>query len=192
MTPEQLKNFERRVADAFEAGTVRGPIHLSGGNEDQLIEIFRDIHPVDWVFSTWRSHYHALLHGVTEDWLMAEILAGRSMGIMSPAHRFFTSAIVAGIMPIAVGVAAAIRRNRSGTLVHCFVGDMTAETGIAHESIKYAERHELPIRFYVEDNGLSCNTPTQETWGNGLSYCSSRVSAQRTYPHAGIGKWVTF
>jgi pyruvate dehydrogenase E1 component alpha subunit len=55
-----LKQFERKMADHWESGRVRGPIHLSGGNEDELIEIFKYIKKTDWVFSTWRSHYHAL------------------------------------------------------------------------------------------------------------------------------------
>ncbi len=62
-----LIQFERKMADHWEAGKVRGPIHLSGGNEDELIEIFKYIKPTDWVFSTWRSHYHALLHGVPSE-----------------------------------------------------------------------------------------------------------------------------
>ena len=44
------------------------------------------------------------------------------------------------------------------------MGDMTAETGIAHECIKYARNHQLPIRFIVEDNGKSVCTDTREAW----------------------------
>src|SRR6185436_14250762 len=154
MLPADLIAFEREVADRFERGEIRGPIHLSGGNEEQLIEIFKQIPPDAWVFSTWRSHYHALLHGVPPEDVMEQILAGRSMNLAFPAYRFFTSAIVGGILPIACGVAAA------GHQVWCFVGDMTASTGTFHDASLFARGHTLPIKFVIEDNGLSTNTPT--------------------------------
>ena len=78
-----LIQFERKMADYWESGKVRGPIHLSGGNEEQLIEIFKYIKKSDWVFSTWRSHYHALLKGVPSEWLEKEILEGRSITIVN-------------------------------------------------------------------------------------------------------------
>lgn len=193
MTADDLRAFERDVADAFEAGKIRAPIHLSGGNEDELIAIFKEIGPTDWVFSTWRSHYHALLHGVPRERVMADILAGKSMMLHYPEHRFFTSAIVGGILPIACGVAAA------GARVWCFVGDMTASLGAFHDAYGYARGHDLPIEFVVEDNGLSTNTPTHETWGGRIEWESHpffpaiRYHYKRTlYPHVGSGKYVAF
>lgn len=165
MTKEELIAFEEEVAAAFSAGKINAPVHLSGGNEDQLIDIFREVSRDDWVFSTWRSHYHALLHGVPRESLMREIMAGRSMNLMFPEHRFFTSAIVGGICPIAVGVAAAIKRKGEKRRVWCFVGDMAALGGAYYEAHAYAMGHDLPIYFVVENNGLSTNTPTWEVWG---------------------------
>ncbi len=187
-TVDQLQAFEREVADAFEAGRIRAPIHLSDGNEAQLIAIFKDIEPTDWVFSTWRSHYHALLHGVPRELVMSEILAGRSMMLHFPEYRFFTSAIVGGILPIAVGVAS------TGARVWCFVGDMTASTGAFHDAVRYAVGHGLPIRFVVEDNGLSTNTPTREVWGQGTDrpLVLRHYTYTRTYPHVGSGVYVAF
>lgn len=189
MNADELRAFEREVADAFEAKRITAPIHLSDGNEAQLIEIFRDIQPTDWVFSTWRSHYHALLKGVPRDLVMSEILAGRSMMLHFPAYRFFTSAIVGGILPIACGVAS---RCTAGERVWCFVGDMTASIGTFHDAEQYARGHSLPIRLVVEDNGLSTNTPTQDTWGHGTTPVTQRYAYTRTYPHVGSGVYVAF
>jgi TPP-dependent pyruvate/acetoin dehydrogenase alpha subunit len=185
--------FEKEVAEAFEAGKIRGPVHLSGGNESQLIEIFKEVRRTDWVFSTWRNHYHALLHGVPREKLMAHILNGPSMNINFPEHRFVTSAIVGGILPIACGVAAGIKRRGGTDRVWCFVGDMAATTGAFHEASRYASRQDLPIYFVTEDNDLSTNTPTEETWGmNGNSWhCLRGYSYTRSVPHVGTGKWVT-
>jgi TPP-dependent pyruvate/acetoin dehydrogenase alpha subunit len=86
---------------------------LSGGNEEQLIEIGKRIKSTDWVFSTWRSHYHALIKGVDSKWLEEEILAGRSITIVNKEEKFYSSAIVGGTISIAMGVAMANKRNGS-------------------------------------------------------------------------------
>ena len=88
---QKLIDFEQRVIDKYEQGKIRGPIHLSGNNEDQLIKIFRKIHKNDWVFSNWRNHYHALLHNVSEKWLFDKILKGKSMSINSKTAMAITS-----------------------------------------------------------------------------------------------------
>ncbi len=190
-----LIQFERKMADHWETGKVRGPIHLSGGNEDELIEIFKYIKKTDWVFSTWRSHYHALLKGVPSEWLEEEILAGRSITIVNQEERFYSSAIVGAIIPIATGVALANKRDGNDDKVWCFVGDMAFETGGFYEMHKYAQRYDLPIRFVVEDNGVSTNTPTEETWNGVKREVPSDViwyNYKKEWPHYGTGKWVIF
>ena len=192
MSAEELVSFESEVAEAFKHKLCAGPVHLSGGNEERLIEIFKNIDKGDWVFSTYRNHYHALLHGIPRDWLMEEILFGRSMNISSPKHRFVTSAIVGGCLPIAVGVAAGIKRRGETNKVWCFTGDMAASTGAFHEAKQYVQRNNLPLTFIVEDNGYSCDTPTMEAWGGQASNRSivDYVIYERTYPHSGVGSYV--
>lgn len=192
MTRDELIAFEKEVAAAFERKEITGPIHLSGGNEDDLIAIFKEVNRGDYVFSTYRSHYHALLHGIPREWLMAEILAGRSMNICSPEHRFHSSAIVGGCLPIAVGVALGLKRRKQPERVWCFVGDMAATTGAYHEARQYASCNQLPVRFVIEDNGLSCDTPTADAWGMGFTHTDNEemYAYERTYPHSGIGRYV--
>ena len=193
MNKQELMQFEDEIRDIFLDGQIRAPIHLSRGNEDQLIEIFQLIKPSDWIFSTHRSHYHALLHGIDRGWLKQEILEGRSMHIMNAEHRFMTSSIVCGCVPIAIGVAMGLKRDKSESYVWCFVGDMAAETGIFMECTKYAAGQHLPITFVVEDNGLSTNTPTQEVWGEEPGTPNIfRYTYQREFPHINAGQWVTF
>ena len=188
MTADDLRAFEREVAEAFETKRIRAPVHLSDGNEEQLIAIFREIDRTDWIFATHRAHFHALLHGVPRERVLADILAGKSMMLHYPTHRVFTSAIVGGILPIACGVAAA------GGRVWCFLGDMAASGGAFHDAVKFADGHELPIRFVVEDNKLSTNTPTVEAWGRGVPQAGRvmRYTYDRTYPHVGVSKFVEF
>ena len=74
MNKKDLIDFEKRVQDVYESGKIKAPVHLSGNNEDQLIEIFKKIDKDDWVFSSWRNHYHALLHGFDPEILFNHIL----------------------------------------------------------------------------------------------------------------------
>ena len=198
-TPEELIAFEDEVAAAFNAGRIRAPVHLYSGNEVQMIEVFQDVRPQDWVFCSWRSHYQCLLKGVPREQVMAEILAGHSISLGFPEHRIYSSAIVGGVLPIAVGAAMATQRSGENARVHCFMGEMTAETGIAHEAIKYSRNHSLPIRFIVEDNGKSVCTDTRSAWNQPkLSFENHRDAYihyyryETRYPHAGAGKRVQF
>jgi len=170
MERAELVAFETEIARIFETGAIKAPVHLHGGNEDQLISIFQHIQPTDWCASTHRSHYHALLKGVPPARIKKEILLGHSITLNFADYKFITSAIVGGILPIAVGLAMA------GEKVWVFVGDMASHTGIFHECANYAVGHNLPIIFVVEDNGVSVNTPTDKVWG---------YRYERTFPHQG-------
>ena len=73
MTRDDLIAFEDALADDFNRGLIKAPLHLAGGNESALIEIFKGIRPRDYILSQWRSHYHCLLAGVPPDELRAAI-----------------------------------------------------------------------------------------------------------------------
>lgn len=207
LTVQQLQDFESRVAKIYESGVIRGPIHLSDGNEQQLIEIFSKVRKQDWVFSTWRSHYHALLKGVPADQLLGEISEGRSITLQFPDHRFYSSAIVGGDCPIALGAAWSIKNKKLDERVYCFVGDMAAHCGIFNECVRYSIGHDLPITWIIEDNGKSVGTPTEKctrlTIGDihdsffmflpkssNVKIISYRYNL--SLPHSGIGKFVEF
>jgi len=199
MTKEELISFEEEIAELFNSGKIRAPVHLYSGNEEQIIAVFKNIRPQDWVFCSWRSHYQCLLKGVPRLQVREEILAGRSISLCFPDHRIFSSAIVGGILPISVGAAMSIQRRGEDAKVYCFMGEMTAETGIAHEAIKYSRNHRLPIHFIVEDNGKSVCTDTREAWNQAdLSFDNVQdeyityYRYETKYPHAGAGVRVQF
>lgn len=197
MTAKELKNFEAKVEEKFLKKEILAPIHLSDGNEDYLIDIFKTVGEDDWVFSTWRSHYHALLHGIPEDEVMRQIVEGNSMSINYKNPNFFSSAIVGSTLPIALGVALNIKREGGMNRVWCFIGDMAAQTGIFEETRKYAENFNLPMTIIVENNGVSVGADTKKVWGEGganYEYFDlwNYDYKKEKYPHVGAGKWVTF
>ncbi len=234
-TVESLTTFTERIRIAFLAKSIPGPVHLCSDTQAQpLIDIFKDIRPQDWVFSTWRSSFHALLKGIPEADVFAQIIEGRSMYLSSREHRFYCSSIVGGILPIALGVAAGIQEdnvrggNRGEPLFHdgfpldakprqltfctnldtcsrcawvkgrpkvwVFIGDMAARTGLFHEFCQYYIGHNLPIEVVIENNELSTNARTRETWGlHGYAgYQLKGYEYERTHPHVGIGQKVQF
>ena len=199
MTKDELISFEEDIAQLFNAGKIRAPVHLYFGNENQITNIFSKIRPQDWVFCSWRSHYQCLLKGVPKELVRDEIIEGRSISLCFPEYRIYSSAIVGGVLPIAVGAAMSIKRRGEDARVYCFLGDMTAETGIAHESIKYSRNHQLPIHFVVEDNSKSVCTDTRDAWNqphltfeNFTDDFVSYYSYVTKYPHAGAGMRVQF
>ena len=165
MTKQELIEFEDKMAEHFNNARIRAPIHLYYGNENELIKIFKDIRSKDWVFCSWRSHYQCLLKGVPPEQLEKDILEGKSISLCYPEYNIYSSAIVGGNIPIAVGAAMAMKRKKIDTKVYCFVGDMTAESGVFSENLRYSMAQNLPIKFIVEDNGKSVCTDTMKTWG---------------------------
>jgi len=199
MTKEELIAFEEDIANEFNAGNIKAPIHLYFGNEEKIIDIFKRIRPQDWVLCTWRSHYQCLLKGVPKEEVKKEIMEGRSITLCFPEHKIFSSAIVTGIIPIGVGIAMAAKKLGKDEKVYVFVGEMTSETGSMHENVKYARAHNLPIHFIIEDNGKSVCTDTRETWNmSKLTYEDvnddyiTYYKYETKYPHAGAGKRVQF
>ena len=198
-TRDDLVEFEEEVATLFNEGKIKAPVHLYYGNEKEIINVFKQINEKDWIFCTWRSHYQCLLKGVPKEILIKEIIEGKSISLCFPEHKIYSSAIVGGNLPIALGVAFDIKRKNLKEIVYCFIGDMTAESGIAHETIKYANNHNLPIIFVVEDNSLSVLTDTKKIWG--ITKSTYQVENNKNiiyykytnkYPHAGAGKRVQF
>lgn len=207
MNKQHLIDFEKDIAEIYKTGAIKGPIHLRDGNEAVLLDIFNYIYDGDYVFSTWANHLHALLKGVPPEKVKARILEGESMAMNFPEYKFYTSAIVGGICPIATGVAGALKAQKKKNRVFAFIGDMTFLTGIANECIRYSINHDLPITWIVEDNNKSVDTPTNEAWGD-YAYVEylhlydlakhkqnckiTYYKFKSTWPHSGVGQFVSF
>jgi len=202
VTKDEIIAFEKEVADIFATGAIRAPVHLRAGREDQLISIFRDhqIGDDDYVFGFWDSHELALLKGVPREQLKQAIIEGKSISLSFPKHKVLCSGIVGSLMGTAAGVAWALKNQGKKGRAFLFCGDMSAETGIFHEAVKYVYNFDLPATFVVCDNGVSVMTNTRATWGAsepwfvGTKYESKIIYFKYTngYPHSGLGKLIKF
>ncbi len=189
MNKDDLIAFEDRIGKLYENGDLPFLFHLSGGNEDQLIDLFKNIDENDYVLSNHRSHYHALLHGISPEKLENLILNGRSMFVYEKDRNFFCSAIIGGTPGIAIGIAWALKRKGSKQKVWCFVGDGTEDNGHLFEAIRYAEGWDLPCIFVIDNNDRSVEATNKDRWGTAGDYewDSNKVIKYKydiTFPHA--------
>lgn len=202
ITVEDIQSFEKEIADIFATGAIRAPVHLRAGREQQLIDIFeqKKIGPDDYVFGYWDTHELALLKGVPREVVKQAIIEGKSISLCFPEYKVLCSGIAGSLMGAATGVAWALKNQNKKGSAYIFCGDMSAETGIFHEAVKYAYNFDLPVTFIVCDNGVSVMTDTRATWGNpdpwfkDTKYAKKIIYFKYTngYPHSGLGKLIKF
>ena len=187
MNKQNLIDFSTKISKIYVEKNLRVTFHLSGGNEDQLIDIFKDIKETDYVFGTHRSHYHALLKGIPQEKVEASIIEGKSMYLFDRKRNFFTSCIIGGTAAIAVGVAWALKRKKSDQHVWCFIGDGTEDSGHFYEAMRYVDGWDLPCTFIIEDNNMAVNATKKDRWGTdsvfSLPNCVKRYYYTPTWPH---------
>jgi TPP-dependent pyruvate/acetoin dehydrogenase alpha subunit len=202
LTKDDIIKFEQEIAEVFATGAIRAPVHLRSGREDELIRIFREenIGDDDYVFGFWDSHELALLKGVPREEVKQAILEGKSISLSFPKYNVLCSGIVGSLMGTATGVAWALKNQKKPGRAYLFCGEMSAETGIFFEAVKYAVNFDLPVKFIVCDNGVSVMTKTREVWGSeepwfkNTKYESKIIYFQYVngYPHSGLGKLIKF
>ena len=192
-TPEGLIGFVNKMAEHHDAGRLPFAIHLPGGNEEQLIDIFSNIDENDYVLSTHRNWYHALLHGLDPDEVENKILNARSMFMFDRKKNFYVSAIIGGTPGIAVGIAWALKRKNSKQKVWCFIGDGIEDTGHFAEAVRYVDGFDLPCVFVIEDDGMAVETSKKHRWGTDKDLdwppCVIRYHYSKTRPHIRTGNF---
>lgn len=197
-TRASLIAFEQRVQELWESGEAPSLLHLSGGNEGQLLDIFKNVRPQDWIFVSHRAHFHLLLKGFPEEKLLQLIREDRHMFCYSRELRIYQSAILGGCCGIAAGVAQAIKESGEDAKVFCFVGDGGCENGALHSAAMFVEGHQLPCEFWIEDNDRQVDTSKLVRRGSMPSnpakayepawpWCVHRYEYKPTFPHGGSG-----
>jgi len=192
-TPEGLRSFVDKIAEHHDAGRLPFALHLAGGNEEQLIDIFSKINEGDYVLSTHRNMYHALLHGLPPEEVEDKILNGRSMFMFDRERNFYVSAIIGGPVAIAVGIAWALKRKGSDQKVWCFLGDGTEDTGHFAEAVRYVDGFDLPCTFVIEDDSMAVEAPKERRWGTSKDLewpsCVIRYHYTKSRPHIRTGNF---
>ncbi len=172
----RIRRFEEKCAELYSAGKIRGFLHLYIGEEANAVGVMQALTPDDAIVATYREHGHALARGVPMPEIMAEMYGksagssrgrGGSMHIFSAAHRFYGgNAIVAGGLPLAVGLALADKMQGRNRVTCCFFGEGAAAEGEFHESLNLAALWRLPVFFVCENNLYAMGTALARSESN--------------------------
>lgn len=164
----RIRRFEERCVELYSAEKIRGFMHLYIGEEAVAAGVLPALEPEDAMVSTYREHGHALARGIGMDVLMAEMFGrrtgcsrgrGGSMHIFDADRRFYGgNAIVAGGLPLAVGLALADRMRGRPGVTACLFGDGAVAEGEFHECMNLAALWRLPVLFCCENNYYAMGT----------------------------------
>lgn len=163
-----VRRFEEKCVELYSATKIRGFLHLYIGEEAVAVGVLQALAPEDAVVATYREHGHALVRGVSAGSIMAEMYGrvegcsrgrGGSMHLFDAATRFYGgNAIVAGGLPLALGLALADKFQGRERVTACFFGDGAVAEGEFHESMNLAALWNLPVLFCCENNRYAMGT----------------------------------
>lgn len=166
-----IRRFEEKAAEMYALGNIGGFCHLYIGEEAIAVGAISAISPEDYVVSAYRDHGHCLAKGSEPKRAMAELFGridGLCKGKGGSMHFFDRStgflggyAIVGGHLPIATGVAFALKYKEKPQVVLCFFGEGAVNTGAFHESLNLASLWNLPIVYICENNRYGMGTPVE-------------------------------
>jgi pyruvate dehydrogenase E1 component alpha subunit len=172
-----IRRFEERSGWLYMQGKVRGFLHQYNGEEAIAVGAISVLKDDDYIISHYRDHGHALARGLDPGRVMAELMGkvtGTSGGKGGSMHLFDVSkgfmgghAIVGGHLPLATGLALAIKYRREERAVLCFFGDGAVSQGEFHESLNLASLWQLPVLFFLENNLYGMGTHVERTHAAG-------------------------
>ena len=162
------RRFEERTAEAYAMGRIGGFCHLYIGQEAVSTGTISTLRDDDYVMTTYRDHGQALARGMSPRSIMAELFGkidGCSRGKGGSMHLFDRNVnflgghgIVGGHVPLATGVAFAIKYRGGDQVCICFMGESVVNTGAFHEALNMAGLWKLPIVYIIENNRYGMGT----------------------------------
>jgi pyruvate dehydrogenase E1 component alpha subunit len=157
-----IRKFEETAEACYMRGLVHGTMHLSIGQEASAVGAVLPLRADDYILSTHRGHGHCIAKGADPARMLAEFFGketgycrgrGGSMHIADvEGGNLGANGIVAGGLPIAVGVGMSIKAQRLNRVCLVFFGDGATNEGAFHESLNMASIWKLPVVFVCENN----------------------------------------
>ncbi len=170
------RRFEERCAEAYALGKIGGFCHLYIGQEAISAGTMSVLRPDDYVVTSYRDHGQAIARGITPRSVMAELFGridGCSRGKGGSMHMFDKSVnflgghgIVGGHIPLAAGVAWAIKYRGGDQVCVCFFGEAAVNIGAFHEALNMAALWDLPAVFVIENNRYGMGTAISRSTAN--------------------------
>lgn len=158
----QVRYFEEKAEELYARGVVHGTMHLSIGMEASPIGSIGALEPTDLIIHHHRGHGHTIAKGADLVLMMAEFLGkepgycrgrGGSMHIADIAGgNLGATGVVAGGIPVSVGIGLALQMRRSTQVLLSYFGDGATNEGEFHESLNMASIWKLPVVFICDNN----------------------------------------
>lgn len=165
----RIRHVEQEIARHYGEGKMRCPTHLSIGQEAVSAAVGLALRVTDLAVSGHRAHAHYLGKGGSLPAMLAEIYGridgcsrgkGGSMHLIDESVGFMGStAIVAGTIPVGVGLAYGMKCKQADQVSCVFHGDAAVEAGVFFESVNFAVVKKLPVLFLCENNLYSVYSP---------------------------------
>lgn len=162
LTMMTIRAFENKAQELYSLGQVHGTMHLSIGQEGTAVGASAALTTNDYLLNTHRGHGHCLAWGSEAKLMMSEFMGketgycrgrGGSMHIADvDANNLGANGIVAGGLPISVGVGLSIKMRQTDQVVMAVFGDGAANEGAFHESLNMASIWNLPVIYLCENN----------------------------------------
>ncbi|HET9709233.1 MAG TPA: pyruvate dehydrogenase (acetyl-transferring) E1 component subunit alpha [Gemmatimonadales bacterium] len=163
-----IRRFEEKAAEAYALGKIGGFCHLYIGQEAVAVGVSAALEPTDYVIASYREHGQALVRGISARAVMAELFGkstgcssgkGGSMHLFDAEKRFMGGhGIVGGHLPLATGLAFAIKYRGGDAVCACFFGEAAVNIGAFHEALNMASVWKLPVIFLCENNRYGMGT----------------------------------
>ncbi len=165
--------FEERVNEMFMRGMIHGTTHLSIGQEGVAVGAIYAVAKDDLIMSNHRGHSHCIAKDADIKKMMCELLGrspgfckgmGGSMHIVDiESQNYGANGIIGPAIPIATGIALALKMDKAGKVILDFFGDGTSNAGAFHEALNMAALWKLPIIYICENNQYGMSTPVEKT-----------------------------
>jgi pyruvate dehydrogenase E1 component alpha subunit len=163
-----IRRFEEKCAEMYALGKIGGFLHLYIGQEAVAVGATSVLRPDDYAVSSYREHGHCLAKGSDPRRVMAELFGrrdglcrgkGGSMHLFDRSVNFLGGhAIVGAHLPLAAGVAFAIKYEGGDQVVLCYFGDGAVPEGEFHEAMNLSALWDLPVIFICENNRYAMGT----------------------------------
>ena len=170
------RRFEERCAEAYALGKIGGFCHLYIGQEAISTGALSVLRPDDYVVTAYRDHGLAIARGMTSRSVMAELFGrrdgcaggkGGSMHLFDANLNFLGGhGIVGGHIPLATGVAFAIKYRGGDQVCLCFFGEAAVNIGAFHEALNMAGLWKVPAVFIIENNRYGMGTAVARAMAN--------------------------
>ncbi len=169
-----IRRFEERAEMLYQKGNkIGGFFHQYSGQEPVAVGSIGVLREDDYLITAYRDHGHALARGMSARAGMAELLGkvtGCSRGKGGSMHFFDVEkgflgghAIVGSHVPLATGVAFALRYRGEDRVCVCYFGDGAINQGSVHEALNMAALWKLPVIYIVENNLYAMGTSLERS-----------------------------